>query len=104
MTMLVVNTKSDNHGNKKVLVHDSATGHLYEVEYLSTGGASVKVLNTTDTGVVNKKAVDLSTEEAKKLFSSVKGMNVTNTILKEHLIVYTLVESKPRSSGSGVLA
>lgn len=104
MTMLVVNTKTDNHGNKRVLVHDSATGNLYEVEHLNTGGASVKVLNTTDTGVVNKKAVDLTNEEAKKLFSAVKGINITNTILKEHLIVYTLVESKPRSMGCGVLA
>lgn len=104
MTMLVVNTKTDNHGNKRVLVHDSASGNLYEVENLNTGGASVKTLTTTENGTVNKKAVELTNEEAKKLFSAIKGMNVTNTILKEHLIVYTVVEPKPRSSGGGVLA
>lgn len=102
--MLVVNTKTDKDGNKTVLVHDSATGNLYEVEYLSTGGASVKTLTTTENGIVNKKAVELSNEEAKKLFSAIKGINVTNTILREHLIVYTIVESKPRSGGCGVLA
>ena len=104
MTMLVVNTKTDKDGNKTILVHDSATGNLYEVEHLSTGGASVKTLTTTENGIVNKKAVELSNEEAKKLFSAIKGINVTNTILREHLIVYTVVESKQRSSGCGVLA
>lgn len=104
MTMLVVNTKTDKDGNKTILVHDSATGNLYEVEHLSTGGASVKTLTTTENGIVNKKAVELTNEEAKKLFSTTKGINVTNTILREHLIVYTIVESKLRSSGCGVLA
>ena len=102
MTMLVVNTKTDQDGNKTFLVHDSFTGNLYEVEYLSNGGASVKRLTTAENGVVDKKAFELTNEGAKKLFSAIKGSDVTNTIIREHLIVYTLVEPKPRSSSCGL--